>query len=171
MAPLPQTLAETHALLIERFGPALFHGSAASPAQIDSWLACEGLRPQNGSDFVWLGSRAVAENYCVERIHGRTGVEGVLFRIDLHQLDPALLRSDEQLGYHDHYTRLAAAQPFMGEADAEEEWRYGIYEAVSDTIAADPDFHAASNVFRSYAETGNLAYAGNVPATALSLAT
>ena len=167
---LPHSAAETHALIIERFGPFLYHGSAATPAQALAWLA-EGLKPQNGADYVWLGSREVAGGYADERCSGRAGAQPTVFQIDLQLIAPERLRADEQLGFHDHYKRLAGASPFAGPPEDEEEWRYSIYEQVHDEMERDPEYAARpEHVWRSYAETGNLAVEGAIPAAALSLA-
>ena len=166
----PQTPAEARAWIIERFGPYCYHGSAATAEQTAAWLA-EGLVPQNGASFVWLGSRSVAGDYARERCQGRPSRRPLVFQVDLRLLDPELLRVDEQLGHYDHYAALETANPFDPALDEDEEdWRYRIYDLVSEAIEADPDFHSPVNIWRSYSLTGNLAFAGPVPAAALTLA-
>jgi hypothetical protein len=164
---LPSDSAELQLRLIEHFSLYLYHGSVLTDAQLARCLS-EGLTPQDGASYVWLGSKTIAASYALDRRSVQTGAP-VVFKIDLRQLDPALLRADEQLGYHDHFEQLAAVNPAApGEDD--EEWRYRIYELVSDLIGSDPDFEIApANVWRSYAETGNLAYAGSIPPSALVL--
>lgn len=173
------TITTVKQQIIAANGPLLYHGTSARRTASILEHGLDPSRTEFASTAVWLATREIADGYALER-SGKHDTPAV-FAVDLRGIPAEQLRADEQIAFNIYgqvaERRIRADLAAFG-IDPDEMTVEEIDAEVADqaidltweiTDAEGFDFAGPEMVWRSFAETGNLAIHGTVPPHAVVL--